>query len=349
MRAATSECCGGDICLLGGVAPDIVKGIAAHQAPAVPDHGGIATLQAVLVKLHDQHAVVKAFLRALQQARQAGAVEGGTPRLFQSAEVGERRQQVLHLRLRADVAPMPEAAGRPAHETRHAVAAVEQTGLAAAHAGVVELHAGDPAVVRHEDQDGVVAQAGPAEEGVKPAKVLIQVCHHSEVRRWALAIVELAVLLRHPLGEVRRVRREIAEKRLTAAPASVHPRHGLVEPHVGAVALGPPRLAVVQVAGIEIVVVPVVAGSGQPESRESRRPREIRDPLAGADSCSRGATSRRCRCCNRRTRRAGAWSAGLRASANARRPWPWRRSEGSPVRSEVVRASACTWAPSGTA
>src|SRR5439155_25985348 len=97
-----------------------------------------------------------------------------------SAEVNECGQEVLVLGGHVQVSGPAQFACRPADPARDAMAALVILGLLAAQAGVEGLQAGGATIVGHEDQDGVVAQAGLAQGGFEPGEVFVNVSDHAE-------------------------------------------------------------------------------------------------------------------------------------------------------------------------
>ena len=75
-------------------------------------------------ELDDKHAVGQPFGLAAEQAREADPVELCAGRHLQTAQIHQRRQDVLALGQCADVAGGTQVARRPADEAGHAVPAV---------------------------------------------------------------------------------------------------------------------------------------------------------------------------------------------------------------------------------
>ncbi len=166
----------------------VIKLLAVDQPPLVPDDGGFPLLQPGAAVLDNQLAVGKLALAA-EQSGEAQAIEPGRGGRFHAAQLKQRREEVLNLRRRGKVPRLAQPAGRPAYPARHPVAAVVEGGLAVAQPGVPHLHARRAAVVGHEDEDGVVAQPGVAQERFEPLHVLVNVGNHAEEPGRAFALV----------------------------------------------------------------------------------------------------------------------------------------------------------------
>ena len=73
--------------------------------------------------------------------------------------------------------------------------------------------------------------------------------------------IGLPVFVRNPIRAVRRIRRNVGEKRLIAPVAALHPSHRLLEPDIGAVA--PVLLDLIPMAVMVVkIVIPIVVGRG---------------------------------------------------------------------------------------
>jgi hypothetical protein len=137
--------------------------------------------------------------------------------------------------------------------------------FAPAHASVEYVESAGGAVVGHEDDDGVVVEAGLAQKGIELADVLVEIGDHAEeVLREAGAVVGIGVFFGDPCGAVGNVGGEVAEEGLVFGLAFGHPLHGLGEPEVGAVAFELLHLALIVVAAIEVVVVEFGGGGEAP-------------------------------------------------------------------------------------
>ena len=222
--------------------------------------------------------------------------------------IDQRGQHVLHLGEFVHVLPPRKSASGPAEEARHAVAALPQRNLLAAHAGVVEVHAGRAAVVGHEDQDGVVAQAGFAQELFEPAHVLVDVRDHAEETGHIPRQIRehLTVAVFDEQRPVRRVQRECRRR-----------RGGRRSPGCGSTPS--PRRRRRPWSSPNSVCARRCGGRRRRSSRCSSNPEpsrcarrgttpfpESRGPAGGRGNCRRDATCRKCRCDSPRLRKISA-------------------------------------------
>ena len=172
---------------------------------------------------------------------------------------------------RADVGGRAELSPGPADKADGAVATLVILRLLAAHPGVEGLHPGRAAVVVHEDDDRVLAEAGLREEGIQPPHVLVDVRDHAEEPGGPLSLIRLLVLLGHPVRPVRRIGRKVEKERLALLAPLLHPLHREVEEDVRAIALVLLEDPVVTVPRIEDVVLPKVRHRGDAPPREINR------------------------------------------------------------------------------
>ena len=265
----------GDVVLLAGVVFHVVElpgpgaGViglglgAARRALDLPD-------QPVLLRAHGSGELVRLVDRVVREERAFGPGRGVFPLQkgpqrdaihFRSggrshaAEIEQRGEQIdvrgdglHHVR--------PPFGRRPADEERHAAAPLMHAGFAAAHPGVVGLHARRAAVVGEEQDDGVLREPLGVQVGEQTAHVVIDVLAHAVeggqgvVEAPGLELVE--ILVRHLEGRVRCVIGEIAEERRLPVRGDEFQR--LVGEHVGDVAAGRLVSRSAQQRGVEVLV-----------------------------------------------------------------------------------------------
>ncbi len=253
----------------------VIKLLAVHQSPLVPDHRRFPFFQPGTAVLDNQLAVGKRPL-ATQQSGEAEPVKAGGRGRLDAAQLKQRRQQVLNLSWRVEVASA-QPAGRPADPARHAVAAVVESGLAVAQPGVPDLYPGRAAVVGQEQEDRVVAEPGGAEERIEACHVLVNIRDHPEEFGGAPALIaillggiELELLIGRGVfpGRVKRrmrgVERQVAEEGAARSVLLLHPRHGAVKPKISAIAGEPLFNSVVEVASVPKRVCKLRCGSETP-------------------------------------------------------------------------------------
>ena len=134
---------GDHVVLLSRVLLDVIEFRVIDQSPA----RGHAHRAAPLFRLEgplalDEQGAVGNLRFGVEQLRaETPTVEIHIPGKLEPAQIDERGQHVDVRVERGDVLTLPQPAGRPVDEARHAVAAVVDITLLAAHAGVEELHA----------------------------------------------------------------------------------------------------------------------------------------------------------------------------------------------------------------
>ena len=145
---------------------------------------------------------------------------------------------------------------------RHPVTAVVLAPLLPAHPGVEDLTPACSTVVGGEDEDGVVMNTELLEQGPGLADIVVDIRDHTEeggnpVR---LSLVHVEVILRAMQGPVRGIGANVGEEWFFRPGVLTDELVGLLEEDIGAKALRLDDLLVVEVATVEIGIIPDVGG-----------------------------------------------------------------------------------------
>ena len=288
----------GDVVVLMRIDAQVVERLVVEQSPTFPQHGGpdsgryggvrgvfrYADRHAAVVD--HQHPILERLLVSAQNRRQAFSVQS-VGHIRHARQIGERRQQILHVTQLGDIARLAKLAVGPADETGHTVSTLPQRHFSAAHAGVEVIGAHGAAVVGEKHEDRVVELVRRAQECIEASHVLVDVRTHGEiadqcVASWLLEVFDdagvclhgladrRAVLLGHEQGPVRRVERKVGEKR-SIARFAFDPFRRFAKEDVGAIALVFLPLAVVHVGVVEIIVFPEIGCGANVRRGEPQR------------------------------------------------------------------------------
>ena len=143
---------------------------------------------------------------------------------------------------------------------RHAMAAVVLAAFLAAHAVVVHARAGGGAVVRGENENGVVGQSFFFEEPPHGTDIIVDVGDHAvevgEVH--TLVQIRFTGSLRRVHGAVRRVGAKVYEEWFFAVFHLGDEALGIIKKDIGAKALRRHGFAVMKIGAIKVGVVPEI-------------------------------------------------------------------------------------------
>ena len=159
-----------NVLLLQGIGSQIVQFAVLEQTPAFPQnssligpHLGLGVRGRVIREpghptiIDDEDSIFGNPRFPLKNWSQAHTVEGGFFAGLDLAKIQQGGKDVLNLSQATDVARFPQASLGPTNKAGHAVSALPDLGFLAPHPGIEILGPKQAAVVRLEDQNGVVS------------------------------------------------------------------------------------------------------------------------------------------------------------------------------------------------
>ena len=188
------------------------------------------------------------------------AIDGERAIGLESADFGEGGKDVDVRGELGNVAALGPAFLRPVEEEGDTVAAFGVFTFAATHAGVVDFHATDGAVVGGVNEEGVFGRADVGEFFAELADVVVDIGNHAE-EGGEVAFqfrIEVEVFLRGVEGAVGSIGGDVGEEGLFGFVLGFDEFECFVEEDIGAEAFGLHGLAVFEVGVIEVGVVPEV-------------------------------------------------------------------------------------------
>ena len=205
-------------------------------------------------------------------------MKGATLRRRNGAEVEQGRHQIDIGRERGDLPALSHPAVWPAHQPGNAVAALIDTALEPAHAGVERARlrpGGDAAlaVVAHEHQDGVVLETERHQVLAQPAEILVDIADHAEEAGVVLGLGQAFIAGLVARFDIVRMMWRIGADKAEEGLARVRFDEvlRLAEKDVGAIARKRGRDAVHQIGVVEIVVAPPVGALADPATAVTDR------------------------------------------------------------------------------
>ena len=252
-----------DVGPLAGIVHDVVQFRGVDQPPALRHCHGIGPLCGLKgpLQFDAQGPGGQGLFRFEELLLEAATVEVDAFGRRQAAEVYQGRQDVEMGVQVPNVRAVGELARRPVDEKGHAMAPFIDRALVPSHTRVEQLHPGGPAVVRHEDQYGVVCQPlvgqGLAEQADAPVYALDAREEVGDPRVDFGRVLRGPRLVRDRVGRMGNVGVQVDEEGLLVGPGLDEVDRG-TEMDLGGIALSLFPLAVVEVAIVDAVVGEVV-------------------------------------------------------------------------------------------